>query len=64
VDFYCAEKRLILEIDGAVHDNAIADAYDRVRSNHFAARGLRVLRIRNEDVSVSHLVRLLKSQLR
>ena len=64
VDFYCAEKRLILEIDGAAHDNAMADDYDETRSNHFASRGLNVLRIRNEDVIVSHLVTLIESKMR
>jgi very-short-patch-repair endonuclease len=63
VDFYCAEERLILEIDGAVHDDAIARDYDQVRSSHFASKGLNVLRIRNEDVTVSHLVGMIESHL-
>jgi very-short-patch-repair endonuclease len=51
VDFYCAELGLVLEIDGEYHADAAQMAYDAARTTHLEARGLRVVRVRNEDVS-------------
>ena len=48
VDFYCAAARLVVEVDGGVHDGRrdIDDERDRV----LQSRGVRVLRVRNEEV--------------
>jgi very-short-patch-repair endonuclease len=46
LDFYCAEKRLAIEIDGPTHD-VVRDAR---RDNVLRATGIEVLRIPNEDV--------------
>src|SRR5262245_48894885 len=32
-DFYCAERRLVLEIDGAIHDDPEQAAYDAARTS-------------------------------
>ena len=48
VDFYCHQAGLVIELDGAVHDGQ-AD-YDRERDRVLSARGLRVVRIRNDEV--------------
>ena len=48
VDFYCAELRLVIEIDGDSHA-AQAD-YDTQRTEHLKALGLRVIRYENRDV--------------
>ena len=48
VDFYCAEARLVVEVDGSQH---LDDArYDERRTCALEARGLRVLRFWNDDV--------------
>ncbi len=48
VDFYCAEKNLAIEIDGGIHDRKTEmDAY---RTVILEALGVRVLRIRNEEL--------------
>ena len=47
-DFYCHAARLIVEVDGVVHDKQ-AD-YDAARNRVMAERGLRLLRIKNEQV--------------
>ncbi len=49
-DFYCAEARLVLELDGAVHEDKRQADYDQMRDAELAGRGLHVLRLRNEDV--------------
>jgi very-short-patch-repair endonuclease len=48
VDFYCHASGLVVEVDGPVHEEQAE--YDAERSRILGARGLRVLRIRNEDV--------------
>jgi very-short-patch-repair endonuclease len=47
VDFYCAEEKLILEIDGGIHESQ--KEYDLWRTSVLDDLGLRVLRIKNED---------------
>ncbi len=47
VDFYCAEEKLILEIDGKIHDSQ--KEYDLWRTSVLNDLGFRVLRIKNEE---------------
>ncbi len=47
-DFYCAEKRLIIEIDGKIHDNQ--QAYDKLREEILLELEYRVLRFKNEEI--------------
>ena len=48
VDFYCHKAALVVELDGPIHDGQ-AD-YDIERDKVLESRGLRVLRIKNEEV--------------
>ena len=50
VDFYCHAVKLVIELDGGVHDAEEAKRYDKEREEHLAALGLAVLRFRNEEV--------------
>ena len=53
-DFYCPSLKLVLEIDGQSHDTDEAQKRDRERTESlFEARGLRVIRLRNEFVRVA-----------
>ena len=47
-DFYCAEKKLVLEIDGWSHDNKYE--YDKSRDEYMKSLGIHVLRIYDIDV--------------
>jgi very-short-patch-repair endonuclease len=48
VDFYCAEVRLVIEVDGGVHlGQAEADAN---RSRELEIQGYRVIRFTNEQI--------------
>ena len=60
VDFYCAELDLVLEVDGERHTDPQEMAYDAARTTHLEARGLRVVRLRNEEVSEESLRVLLQ----
>ncbi len=47
-DFYCHTARLVIEVDGQIHQQQAA--YDTERDRALSARGLRLLRIKNEEV--------------
>jgi very-short-patch-repair endonuclease len=49
-DFYCAEAKLIIEIDGRQHTHEEEMLYDRDRTQYFFEHGYTVLRISNKDV--------------
>ena len=63
VDFYCAKHRLILEIDGSIHQDPEQMDYDRERTRHFVLQGLRVVRVGNEDVSRLSLTKSILREL-
>lgn len=48
VDFYCHAADLVVEVDGPVHRSQ--NEYDAERSRVLAEHGLRVLRVRNDEV--------------
>ena len=49
-DFYCAELRLVVEIEGGIHNEAGQQEYDRMRFEELELRGLRFLRFSNSEV--------------
>jgi very-short-patch-repair endonuclease len=49
-DFYCAEKQLVIELDGDSHFDAEAKAYDITRTASLRARHIGVLRFTNAEV--------------
>jgi very-short-patch-repair endonuclease len=49
VDFYCRQAKLVVELDGAMHDGARA-ARDEVRDARLMEQGFAVLRIPAEHV--------------
>ena len=63
VDFYCAELRLVLELDGTIHEEAAKSSYDEARTSWLELRGFVVERVRSTDVSETHLKRLLQRAL-
>ncbi|MFZ1640262.1 MAG: endonuclease domain-containing protein [Candidatus Contendobacter sp.] len=50
VDFYCPSAKLVIELDGAVHDSESAWQYDEHRTASITSLGLRVLRFENRAV--------------
>ena len=50
LDFYCAVRRLCIEIDGATHDNAEQAAHDQRRTQWLEEQGIQVLRFMASDV--------------
>jgi very-short-patch-repair endonuclease len=50
VDFVCLKHHLIVEVDGGQHNLNAHAQRDRIRDDHFARRGIRVVRFWNNDV--------------
>ncbi len=64
LDFYCAELRLAIEIDGAAHDTGDRPERDEKRTVWLEHQGVEVIRIPASDVlkdaaSVAESIRLL-----
>ncbi|MCO5177787.1 MAG: DUF559 domain-containing protein, partial [Thermomicrobiales bacterium] len=51
-DFYCNETRLVIEVDGPIHDKQYE--YDRVREEAIELHGLCIIRFTNDQV-LNHL---------
>ncbi|MCD8181593.1 MAG: endonuclease domain-containing protein [Firmicutes bacterium] len=52
-DFYCREKKLIIEIDGSQHYEDDAILYDKKRTDYFKSIGLDILRFTNLDIKLN-----------
>ena len=50
IDFYCAAATLAVEVDGRVHASEQQAAHDRRRTAWLAVHGIKVIRLRAEDV--------------
>jgi type I restriction enzyme, R subunit len=50
VDFFCPEIRLVVELDGGVHDTESAQRRDANRTANLEALGCTVLRLANEII--------------
>ena len=50
LDFYSAERRLAVELDGSQHFTVEGQAYDGRRSAFLATRGVRVIRFTNREI--------------
>ena len=51
VDFYCASARLVIEVDGSQHYEAMGQHIDKERDAYLKELGIRVLRYSNADVN-------------
>lgn len=49
LDFYCPEERLVVELDGAVHDDPLRREHDAERQAGLEALSVRVLRFENRE---------------
>lgn len=50
VDFYCASEKLIVELNGEVHTNSVAEEKDLKRTKYLEGLGYKVLRFENKMV--------------
>ena len=50
LDFYCPACKLVVELDGSIHDLSSVAERDEERQRHLEAYGYKVLRFRNAQV--------------
>ena len=62
-DFYCADKDLVIEVDGSVHDSKEAKEYDRIRDEVFMRMGITTLRISNSNCTEDNVRKLISDYL-
>ena len=60
VDFYCHKARLIVEVDGEIHE--CLWKRDRARERILMGKGLRIIRFKNDEV-FNHLSKVLATIL-
>ncbi len=72
-DFYCAEAKLVIELDGSEHYTAEGKQHDKERTAFLEEYGLKVIRIPNKEIHnnfrgvceyIDYLVEQSLSQLR
>lgn len=65
VDFYCPERKLVIEVDGDSHDTDDAQHYDTVRADFMLALGITTMRFTNHDVmtNLNHIYQQIAQQL-
>jgi very-short-patch-repair endonuclease len=56
-DFYCAQLKTVIEIDGDIHDET--KEYDQARSDELRTHGILVVRYANDDI-ISNLDNVLE----
>jgi very-short-patch-repair endonuclease len=49
-DFYCQKTKLIIELDGGIHNTVESKEYDKIRDKYFIELGYKVLRFKNIEV--------------
>jgi cyclase len=49
-DFYCHKLKLVIELDGSIHNLNKVKLHDEARQKIIEAQGLRVIRFRNKEI--------------
>ncbi len=62
-DFYCHKAKLIIELDGGIHEKQ--KDYDKMRDRIVEILGLKVLRVKNSEVdrNISDVLGRIKSKI-
>jgi leucyl-tRNA synthetase len=47
-DFYCDEKKAVIELDGPIHDTT--EEYDQFKDSELINLGIHIIRIKNEEL--------------
>ena len=62
-DFYCHKLKLVIEIDGSIHDSEEAKLADEKRQKYLENLNLTVIRFTNEQITseVENVIRIISS---
>ena len=58
VDFYAPHLKLVIELDGSIHQEPGHAERDAIRASEIESLGYRVVRVANEDVNALTLLRI------
>ena len=63
-DFYCHKLKLVIELDGSIHDNEDVKLNDNVRQKLIELDGLSVIRFKNEEIlnNIEHVLKIIKQK--
>ncbi len=50
VDFYCASKKLVIELDGEIHETEAQNIKDGIRDKNLNEMNFTVLRFKNDEI--------------
>jgi very-short-patch-repair endonuclease len=53
LDFYCHKLKLVIEVDGSIHDEKEVKQNDEIRQKHLEEDNLTVLRFTNDDIRIN-----------
>lgn len=63
-DFYCAENKLIIDLDGGIHETTEQADYDKGRDALLTQAGYRVIRIKNSELEeMQRVLELIRTNL-
>ena len=65
LDFYCAEIKLCIELDGDIHNRNSGPEYDRVRDKFLNDNGIMVLRFKNSEIEneVENVLKIIRETI-
>ena len=65
-DLYCHSEKMVIEIDGSIHDSAEAKLKDKERQQHLEELGLTVIRFTNKEIlhSLEVVMQTIKNNLK
>ena len=65
VDFYCHQARIVIEVDGNIHENEQNKEYDEGRTFEMEKFGLKVIRFKNEDIenNLWYVLKILEKEI-
>ena len=52
VDLYCHSEKLVIEIDGSIHDNEEVKIKDKIRQQNLEELGLKVIRFTTKEIMI------------
>jgi very-short-patch-repair endonuclease len=65
VDFYCHEAKLVIEIDGSIHDSDENKEHDENRTYELEKSGFKVIRFKNEEITdnIDEVLKILQNEI-
>ena len=65
LDFYCHKKKLVIELDGAYHNDKLQRWQDEERTKFLKEAGLKVIRFENKEVlqNIDTVIQAIANQL-